>query len=94
MLYLLEQVWTQIIRQNMPSEQSFMKNVRFITTDNLMGEESDIILLKWVALGQLLRAPRANVAFSRMKHGLIVFGGAEANTCVHKGGLVRYDSSI
>jgi len=59
-----------------------INNVKIVTVDNFQGEENDIIILSCVrsnqnnSIGFLKESNRVNVALSRAKYGLYVFGNA------------------
>ena len=58
-------------------------DVRVQTVDNFQGEENDIIIISLVRsnkekkIGFLKISNRVNVALSRARHGLFIFGNAE-----------------
>jgi len=60
-----------------------LDNVRITTVDNYQGEENDIIIISVVrsnrdnVIGFLKSANRINVALSRARNGLYIFGNAD-----------------
>ena len=61
-----------------------IQKVKIVTVDNYQGEENDLILLSCVrsnnktnAIGFLKESNRVNVALSRAKHGMFIFGNAQ-----------------
>jgi hypothetical protein len=65
------------------SKTKYLKYVRVCTVDEFQGEESNIVILSLVRsnasanIGFLKFDNRINVAFSRAKHGMFIFGDSE-----------------
>ena len=63
-------------------EKAFLKPIRVFTVDNYQGEENDIIILSLVRsnnenkIGFLKIPNRVNVALSRAKKGMYIFGNS------------------
>lgn len=68
---------------NTYGEKNEASEVKVITVDNFQGEENDIIILSIVRsnaesnIGYLKISNRVNVALSRAKHAMYIFGNSQ-----------------